>query len=265
MIKQSCLVFLSLAVIYCLCTYLFQRSLIYIPDRTIPSREVFHANDMQIISLTTSDNLRLMAWYKPALPKKPTVLILHGNGGNVGYMMPLVRQFLAVGYGALLVEYRGYGGNQGQPYETGLYRDGEAAMAFLHQQGVTNKHIILYGVSLGTGVATQLAATHQVCAVILQSPFVSLSAMTKLHYPWIPLEPWDKFDSLSRIKAIKAPLLIVHGIEDKIVPYQQGQILFNAALEPKQWLALPEKNHNNMWDKNFYRYVLQFIDATTCR
>ena len=240
--------------------YILQRHLIYFPSKVIPNPNDFAAQDLRILSLHTKDGLALNAWYKPALAHHPTVLFLHGNAGTIGYRMPLVRQFINEGFGVLLFDYRGYGGNKGNPTEQGLYEDGNAAINFLTQQGIQSSQLILYGESLGTGVATQLAVQHPACALILQSPFTSLTHLAHYHYPWLLFNPWDKYDSLSRIKNIKTPILILHGTADSIVPYEEGVTLFNAALQPKEIHRFEGYGHNNLWDaQGFYSFVSQFI------
>lgn len=225
----------------------------------MPSRQHFHAQGMEDVELVTSDGLHLNAWYQKAPPGKPTILYLHGNAGHIGFRMPLVSGFLNAGYGVLLLEYRGYGGNPGSPSELGLYHDGEAAMAFLLNKGVPSEAVVLYGESLGSGVATKLAEQTRVCAVILQSPYTSITQVARFHYPWILLPPWDKFDSLSRIDRINAPLLILHGRLDRLVPFEQAQVLYKKAKEPKKLIEFADKDHNNLWDKDFFAQLMQFI------
>lgn len=241
--------------------YLCQRKLIYFPAKEQPDRYLFHAQDMQEVKLSTDDGLTLNAWYKPAVETHPTLLYFHGNAGHIGYRMPLVRQFLSAGYGVLLFDYRGYGGNPGEPTEEGLYRDGRAAMKFLEQQGLKPEGIALYGESLGTAVAIKMAEIFPVCAVVLQSPFTSLSAMARYLYPWAIIPPWDKFDSLSRIKEIKAPLLILHGKNDQVVPFDQGLMLFNQANQPKRMVAIDNKGHGDLWEHHFYNSIIDFIQT----
>ncbi len=221
--------------------YIFQRQLIYFPAQQKPKMEDYHANDMRLVLLYTSDNLVLNAWYKPAINQHATLLYL--------------------GLGILLVEYRGYGGNPGSPSEQGLYEDGRAGLRFLQQQGVQFAQLALYGESIGTGVATQLATEHPVCAVVLQSPFTSLADVARSHYPWLMVKPWDRFDSLKRIAAIHAPLLILHGKKDQIVPYGEAVTLFSHALEPKKMVHYEHGTHNNLWDEHdFAKHVIYFIN-----
>ncbi len=260
LLTQTLKVLILLFIILVFFTYCFQRYLIYFPSPTIPQPHDFGATDLTVLKLQTKDNLSLNAWYKSASANHPTVLILHGNAGTIGNRMALAREFINAGFGVLLLEYRGYGGNKGSPTEQGLYNDGQAAVSFLTQQGVKPTQLVLYGESLGTGVASKLATESPSCALILQSPFTSLTSIAHYSYPWIPLDPWDKFDSLSRIQEINTALLILHGIKDPIVPYSEGLTLFKAAAEPKQMLSFQNYGHNNLWDaKNFYKQVIHFI------
>lgn len=259
MLKQLLLVVLFL-ILALLVTYSLQRYLIYFPTAEIPNRKDFHAQDMQVVKISVADGLLVNAWYKPSVAYKPVILYLHGNGGHIGYRMPLVRQFLSAGFGVLLLEYRGYGGNPGKPTESGLYEDGRAAMRFL-QQANQHKQIVLYGESLGTGVATQLATEFPICALVLQSPYTSLSALARYHYRWLPVAVLDKYDSLSRIQKIQAPTLMLHGKLDDVVPYSQGLALFERANQPKQWEEFPTKGHHDLWDQHFAHTVINFINA----
>lgn len=259
MIKHLFLVGMFLILALSLGIYIFQRYLIYMPAKDVPTREVYDALDMQVLHLVTADNIALLAWYKAATANQPTILLLHGNAGNIGYRMPLARQFITAGFGVLLLEYRGYAGNSGSPSERGFYTDSDAAMVFLHKQGISDKQIVLYGESLGTAVATQVATHYFVCALILQSPFTSLASIAQRQYPWIPLKPWDRFDTLSRIQNIQTRLLILHGTHDTLVPFDDGLTLFKHALEPKQLLEFPGRGHNDLWDDDFFKQVIAFI------
>ncbi len=262
MIKQLLIFSGVIFTVVLLLLYVMQRHLIYLPSKQIPKRLDYQANDMQSVSLQTTDGLELRAWYKPAVNQQATVLVLHGNAGHIGYRVPLAREFINAGLGVLLVEYRGYGGNSGHPSELGLYEDGRAGMRFLQQRKVQTKQLVLYGESLGTGVAIKLASESPVCAVVLQSPYTSLVDVAHYHYPWLFVKPWDRFDSLGRIDAIHAPLLILHGMKDQVIPYSQGVSLFKQAREPKEMLSFPEADHHNLWgNKAFSSKVIHFIQT----
>ncbi len=252
-----------ICIIYFYC-YVFQRQYIYFPNTETPQQKDFHAQDMTQVTLTTKDNLKLLAWYKAAKPNQPTILFLHGNAGHIGYRLPLIRQFIQAGLGVLLLEYRGYGGNLGSPSEQGLYQDGRAAMQFLLNHGLKSNQIILYGESLGTGIATKLATEHSILYIVLQSPFTSMTNLSRYHYPWLILNPWDKFDSLSRINQIHAPLLIIHGKLDTVVPYSQGLEIYKQANQPKSMITFDKFGHNDLWSApGFVSKVLRFIHLNT--
>lgn len=262
MIKQSLFLMAGLFITISLLMYFFQRHLIYVPNINKPSRSVAKASDMEEISLITKDNLSLNAWYKPAKPHQATILFLHGNAGNIASRMSIIRPLLNAGLGVLLLDYRGYGGNKGQPNEQGLYEDARTGMRFLQSQGLSSQQSVIYGESIGTGVATQMAVEYPACAVVLQSPFTSLKAAARYHYPWLLLEPWDRYDSLARIQSMHEPLLILHGRQDDVVPYAQGLSLFKAANEPKLMISFATGTHNNLWrSQKFYEKTLQFIRA----
>lgn len=260
MMHKQLLLVLFLFILIVTLAYFFQRHFIYFPSPEKPNLRDFQAEDMQIIKIPVADGLILSSWYKPAVDNKPTILYLHGNAGHIGYRMYLARQFLAEGFGMLLLEYRGYGGNPGKPTESGLYQDARAAIKFLHQQGV-QKNIVLYGESLGTGVATQIATEFPVCSLVLQSPYTSLTAMARFHYSWVPMPVIDKYDSLSRIQKIHAPVLMLHGKLDEVVPYDLGLTLFNQANQPKKWIEFADRGHHNLWDEHFVQIIIHFINT----
>ena len=257
-------------VVLCVCfasalglVYIFQRHLMYSPLKTRPTLIDYQATDLSEVTLSTQDNLSLLSWYRPALAHQPTVLLLHGNAGHIGGRMPLARQFISSGFGVFLLEYRGYGGNPGSPTETGLYDDARTAMHFLQKQGIPLDQIVVYGESLGTAVATQVATEYPVGCVVLQSPLTSMSSLARLHYPWLPIKPIDKYDSLSRITQIHTPLLVLHGKSDTLVPFDEGNTLFTNANETKTFIAIENKGHSDLWDQAFYTSVINFI-KTTC-
>ena len=216
----------------------------------------------EIVCLTTADGLNLRSWYfKPARADLPTVVFFHGNAGDIGNHLPFAKFLIEAGYGLLALEYRGYGGNPGTPREAGLIADGRAAFAFLNAQGVPDSGIVLYGESLGTGIAVQLAAEHQVRAVILRSPYTSIAEVAAIQLPYIPAR-WlvrDRFDSLSVIGLNKAPLFIFHGANDMLIPIALGRELFEAAPEPKTWLTVEGVGHNDVQTPEAERAMLDFL------
>ena len=192
----------------------------------------------------------------------PTIAYFHGNAGNIADRGFKVRPFLDAGLGVLLVGYRGYGGNPGAPSEAGLFADGRAALDFLAGQGVPANRIVVFGESLGSGVAVLLASERRLGAVVLEAPFTSAADAGQRAYPFLPVRRLirDRFDSLSRIGAIGAPLLIVHGECDRVVPADQGRRLLAAAAEPKEGVFLPEAGHNDAFEHGSVRLALEFLN-----
>ena len=262
MLKQVLFVSLLIFSGLVLLIYLFQRHYIYFPLKQAPLRALFLAEKYKVITFNTTDGLTLHAWYKPAARSKPTLLYFHGNAGHIGYRVSSVKPYVDAGYGVLLLEYRGYGGNPGAPSEQGLYRDGRAAYDYLLKEGVQPDSLVLFGSSLGTGVATQLGTERQACVIILQSPFTSMSDLSRYHYPWILLKPWDRFESINKIDATNAPLLILHGKRDTVVPFEQGLSLFKQASQPKFMISYDDGDHGSLWSEpNFYISIRHFIEG----
>ena len=216
----------------------------------------------EIVCLATADGLNLRSWYfRAARADRPTVLFLHGNAGDIGNHLPFAKFLIQAGYGVLALEYRGYGGNPGKPREAGLIEDGRAAFAFLKAQGIPDAGVVLYGESLGSGIAVALAAEHSVHALILRSPYSSIADVAAIQLPYIPAR-WlvrDRFDSLAKIGRNKAPLFIFHGADDMLIPLAVGRKLFEAAPEPKTWLTIDGAGHNDVQTPGAERAVLDFL------
>lgn len=251
--------------------YLRQRSFIYYPDQLPPSRIAAGVPDMHDITVTTKDGLQLNAWYKePADSGKPVIVLFHGNGGNIGWRGIKARLFINNGYGFLLAEYRGYAANPGKPSEQGLYKDARAYMAFLLEEGLQPKDIVLYGESLGTAIAVKMAAEYpDLYAVVLETPYTSMSELAQKHLFYAPahLLIRDRYDSMSRIANLTAPLLVIHGTADGIVPYNLGRKLFDAATQPKVMETVDRGGHNNLYSFGIADKIISFLNdlAPTAR
>ena len=197
------------------------------------------------VRVQTADGLALTAWFKPPAPGAPTLLYFHGNAGNLNGRAGRVRLFGATGWGELFLEYRGYGGNPGTPSEAGLDADARGAIAYLAGQNIASSRVILYGESLGTGVAVRLATEVPVAAVILDSPYTSIADMAQRRYWYFPARYLihDRFELLARIARINAPLLVMQGERDQVVPPAMGRAVFAAANEPKEFWSNPQADH----------------------
>ncbi|TCM16899.1 hypothetical protein EDF56_10611 [Novosphingobium sp. PhB165] len=207
--------------------FLTQRSIVY-PAHPHPAPT---PSGFERVTLHTDDGLALTAAWRPAAPGKRTVLFFHGNGDNLPGAAKATQRLADAGYGVLLADYRGYSGNPGKPTETGLIRDGEAARAFLETKGVTAPSLILMGASLGTGVATRLAHDHAPAALVLVSPFTSLPDVAARMFRWLPVRMLllDRFESLTVMPGVAAPVLVLHARDDRLIPFAQGEALAKAA------------------------------------
>lgn len=242
--------------------YALQRSLMYFPAAEMPSPAAAGVPEMAAVTLHTGDGLALVSWFAAArTAEAPSIVYFHGNAGNIAGRGFKVRPFLDAGLGVLLVGYRGYGGNPGSPSEEGLYADGRAALDFLAGQGVPAEKTVVFGESLGSGVAVRLASERRLGAVILEAPFTSAADAGQHAYPFLPVRLLirDRFDSLSRIGSIGAPLLIVHGERDRVVPADHARRLLAAAAEPKEGVFLLDAGHNDAFEHGSMRVALEFL------
>ncbi|MEO9132125.1 MAG: alpha/beta hydrolase [Sphingomonas sp.] len=206
--------------------FLFQRSLLYPVPTTIPARPA----GFDDVRIGTSDGLKLRAFYHAAKPGLPTLLFFHGNGGDIAGSAYATRLLVAQGYGALLPEFRGFGGNPGSPSEQGLYLDGDAALRWLMAKGVVAGRVIVIGNSLGSGVATEIAARHKLAGLVLVSGFASLVRAAGDHYPYAPtnLLVLDRFDNVAKLPSVTCPILLLHGTADTIVSVAHARALAQA-------------------------------------
>lgn len=242
--------------------FLAQRTLIYHPSKIVPEPGQYGASDMQVVRIPTTDGISLHCWWRaPASNDRTTFLYFHGNAGNIGDRAFKVRHYLDAGYGVLLVGYRYNGGAGGSPSEDGLYADGQAAYDFLRAQGIPVDRIVVYGESLGSGVATQIATTNEVGAVVLEAPYTSIGDVAQTHYWYVPAR-WlirDRFNSLDRIGALKVPLLVLHGEGDAVIPVKFGRTLFAAARQPKEAHFIPGGGHADLYDFGIDRVIVDFL------
>jgi fermentation-respiration switch protein FrsA (DUF1100 family) len=243
--------------------YIEQRSLLFHRTTERPMLNIAALEPRRsIVCLETADDLALRSWYfAPARPGAPAVLFLHGNAGDIGNHIPAARFLIDAGYGVLAMEYRGYAGNPGSPSEDGLYEDARAAFAFLNRQGFADRDIVLFGESLGTGVAVEMASEHAVAAMVLRSPYSAMPDIAAVQFPYFPVH-WlvrDRFDSLSKIARSQAPLMVFHGDADTLIPIAYGRRLYDAASGPKTWLVVPGAGHNDVQTPAAEQTVLAFL------
>ena len=230
--------------------FFYQPNLLYFPD--MPTRQIQATPgviglDFDSVTLTTSDNEQLDAWFVPADPARGTLLFCHGNAGNNSHRLDSIRQFHELGLSVLIFDYRGFGQSTGKPTEKGSYRDADAAWQYLvEQRGIPPEHIILFGRSLGASIAAELATRQTAAGVILESAFTSVPDVAAKYYPWLPVRWMSRYQYNTRkqLADIHSPVLIVHSRDDEIIPYTNGEHLFEAANEPKLFLEL-RGGHND--------------------
>ena len=255
------LTLLLVYVVFITALSLMQKHLMYFPDPTRFVPAEWALKELEPMDVTTKDGLTITSWYHPARKAtKFTIVFFQGNAGHLGFRNYKVRPWLDAGYGVLMVGYRGFG-NAGSPSEQGLYNDARAALEELNRRGVPDKAIVLYGESMGTGVATQMATEHEAAALILESPYTSVPDVGADRYPLVPVH-WllqDVYDSLDKIQDVHMPLLLLHGELDQVVPIKFGKKLFEAANEPKQAEYVPDAGHNNVYNLRVQQVVLNFL------
>ncbi len=218
--------------------------------------------------LTTRDGVKLNAWWIPAPNSRLATVFFHGNGGNLTHRVDHMRSIGAAGSALLILDYRGYGKNEGTPSESGLYSDADAAYQWLIDQGYAAKQIVIHGESLGTAVAVDLASRQPCAGVVLEAPFSSAAQVAASVLPLIgPLVMRD-FDSKAKVGNIRAPMLFMQGDRDEVIPYKLGRALYDAAPEPKSFWTIDGAGHNNLMEVagDRYREHLQvFYEALTSR
>ena len=243
---------------------IYQRKFLYFPDTQIGTPEQYGLCGFDESFIKTGDGLSIQLWYKPAKNGQPTILYFHGNASHIGNRAGIYSALAGKGFGVLTISYRGYGKSEGKPTEQGLYIDGRSAISYLTENNkIPLDNIILYGESLGTGVAVQMAQEHSVRAVILQAPYTSVSGRAAELYFFIPVKMvmLDHFDSLSKITKINAPLLILHGELDETIPIRHGKTLLKAANSPKEAVFFHDVGHNNFDSSAIAANVRDFIGS----
>jgi fermentation-respiration switch protein FrsA (DUF1100 family) len=257
------LIFLTFYCITIIFTYLFQRNLLYHPfENNYDSDPILI--DVIKTRIKTRDNINLLSWYHNKNHKKyKTILFLHGNAGSLENRIHKINHFKEMPVNLLIIAWRGFSGNKGKPTEEGLYEDAKSAIEWLKSNEVDEKNIILYGESLGTAVAIEVAQNKNFAGIILESPFTSMIDAGKDKYPFLPISLLlkDKYQSDLKIKNIKMPILIMHGKVDNIVPFHMGQKMFDLANEPKYYYFPEYDNHMMNYDKNLLKNINTYINS----
>jgi fermentation-respiration switch protein FrsA (DUF1100 family) len=240
-----------------------QRAFIYpIPQTTRTPPEAAGFGEAEEHVLTADDGAKIILWHVPSKPGHRVVLYFHGNGEVLAWLVPRFREITADGTGLVAMSDRGYGGSTGSPSESALLRDGAAAYDFARARYDADS-IVVWGFSLGTGVAVAVAAERAAGGLILEAPYTSITDLAARAFPFLPVRPFvrDSFHSDQRIARVTAPLLIMHGAQDPVIPIAFGEKLFALAHEPKQFVRFPEGGHNDLGNFGAVETARQFIAA----
>jgi fermentation-respiration switch protein FrsA (DUF1100 family) len=227
--------------------YVLQRSMMYFPDRMRTPPSAAGLSAAEEVVLETADGEKVVAWHVAPGSGKPVVLYFHGNGGALLHRSNRFRTFTADGTGLVALSYRGYGGSTGSPTEQGLLADAAAVYGFAAAR-YDAQRIVLWGESLGTGVAVALAARNPVARVVLEAPFTSAVDIGAAVYWFLPVRLLmkDQFRSDQHIAQVKVPILILHGARDRVVPIAYGERLFALANEPKRMVRYANGDHSDL-------------------
>ena len=251
---------------------IIENQLIYFPPRYpegFPAPQTYQG-EVEEVWLLTEDGVKINAFYRSNPPSKQVLLWFHGNAENIGYGLEHLRALAKIGVNILAVDYRGYGKSEGKPDEAGVYHDADAAYDYLiKQRHFRPEDIIIYGHSLGGAVAIDLASRRPCGGLIIQSSFINARAMARRMFaiPLIEYVVKSRFDSLQKIREVHAPILIVHGTRDDLVPFRMGQQLFAAAPEPKRFYPIEGAGHNDLMEIGAVSYLacLQRFVANSVR
>jgi len=243
--------------------FIFQRNLMYHPLENNYSGDKLEV-EVEKVKIITTDNISLLGWFhKKDLKKFKTIVYFHGNAGKLENRIHKLNHFKDMDINFLIIAWRGFSGNKGKPNEKGLYIDARSTIQWLKKLGLKEKDIILYGESLGTGVATEIAQSNNYAGLVLETPFTSMVEAAKNFYPYIPVSILlkDKYDNQKKIKNINIPVLVMHGEADQIVPFWMGKKIYEIANQPKYSYFTKFDDHMMEYDKKLLFRLEKFIKS----
>ena len=241
--------------------YFYQRNLLYHPSENNYQNDEIKF-EYEEVNIEVENEIKLKSWLiNKDFNKFKTLLIFHGNAGDLSNRIYKLNELNKLEINILLISWRGFSGNKGSPTEKNLYKDAEAAIKWLNKKNVNNNQIILYGESLGTGIAVEMAKKNDFNSIILESPFTSIENSAKIYYPYLPVKYLlkDRYDTISKIKMVESPIMIMHGEKDDVVPFSMGKELFEKANSPKQSYFTTEDDHMMEFNSSLLREINDFI------
>lgn len=229
-----------------LCLFFLQSKLLYFPSQDIVTTPALVSLPYESVTLTTEDHVQLDGWFLPAADPRGVVLFFHGNAGNISHRLDSLSIFHELGLSVLIFDYRGFGRSEGTISEEGSYRDAEAAVRYLmEERDVPLQNMIYFGRSLGGAIAAHLAMKVAPAALIIESTFTSVPDLAAQLYPLLPVRLMSRFSYNAKkyLESVSCPVLIVHSVDDEIIPVRHGRDLLTAANDPKQFLEI-HGSHN---------------------
>jgi len=246
----------------------FENSRVYHPMRRLEATGEELGRPFENVFFKTGDGIKLNGWFYPAATNSAraqlAILNCHGNGGNISHRLGLYRALLELGVNVFSFDYRGYGASQGKPGEEGTYLDAQAAYLWLRQKGFAEKNIVVYGESLGGGIASELCLREETGGLILQSTFTSVPDVGVEWYPWLPVRRLGtiRYDTRSKLPRLKIPVLVMHSRDDGLIGFRHSQENFAAANEPKFFCELRGRHNDEAWESpGFDTAMERFLEA----
>ena len=243
--------------------FIFQRNLMYHPDENNYSGDKLEV-DIKKVKIKTYDGIDLLGWFhKKDLKKFKTIVYFHGNAGKLENRIHKLNHFKDIDVNFLIIAWRGFSGNDGKPSEEGLYIDGNSVIKWLKNLGLLEEDIIIYGESLGTGVATEIAQNNNFAGLVLETPFTSMTEAAKNFYPYIPVGILlkDKYENDKKISNINIPVLVMHGEADQIVPFWMGKKIYEIANQPKYSYFTKYDDHMMEYDEKLIDELKIFVKS----
>ena len=241
--------------------YFFQRKIIFNTSKKPKPPSFYELNNVKEVFIPTTDKINLLAWHYDGHESNPMLVYFHGNSFDIGERAYRIKKYINANWSVLLLAWRGFSGNDGNPSEKNLYIDGESALKWiLKNTRYKFTDLVIYGESLGTGVAVELSTRYKFLSTVLEAPFISIPAIAKKRYKIYPTRYLvkDKFDNLNKIDKINSPLLIISGKQDEIVPHSHSDILFKKAKVLKESVYIDEAMHNDLYDFGIEKSVISF-------
>lgn len=240
-----------------------QQFLIYHPDRHRVAPGDVGLAGVTEREIVTPDGNSVLAWWLPPKPGRPSVLYFHGNAGGLADRAGRIRRFQEMGVGIFMMTYRGYGGSTGKPTERDNVGDGKRAFDALVGEGVDAGEIFIFGESLGTGVAVQVAVKKAAAGLILDAPFTSMLDLARLHYPYLPADMFlrDRYETVGHIGSVSMPVLVVHGADDAVIPLSMGRAVYEAASREKEMVTVENAGHLDHDTKGSFEQMFAWMDS----